>query len=120
MTSPAKPVRLSLGLFTLGALLLTFAGQHYLGLHLVAAVLVATNLATYPLWAWDKFQARRNRWRVPEPTLHLVALLGSAGSSLICMHLFRHKTRKRSFTVLYSALLVLQVFALLMYLRPPS
>ena len=120
MNSRANPVRLSLGLFILGALLLTVTGWHYLDLPFLTTTVIALNLATVPLWGWDKLQARRSGWRVPEVTLHTVAVLGSAGTSLICMHLFRHKTSKRSFTVLYSVLLVLQVFALLMYLRPPS
>ncbi|MFT7677563.1 MAG: uncharacterized membrane protein YsdA (DUF1294 family) [Planctomycetota bacterium] len=120
MNSRANPVRLSLGLFILGALLLTVTGWHYLDVSFITTAVVSLNLTTVPLWAWDKFQAKREGWRVPELTLHTVAVLGSAGTSLICMHLFRHKTRKRSFTVLYSVLLVLQVFGLLMYLRPPS
>lgn len=120
MNHRARPVQISLGLVLLAALLISIAAWRYLNASPLVAGLLAINLATFPLWAWDKFQARRGGWRVPEATLHLVAALGAAGSSLAAMRLFRHKTSKRSFTVLYSVLLVAQVFALLWFLKPPS
>ena len=116
----SKPVRVSLGLVVALAIVLGYLAWRYLGVGLLGAWLIAINVAVFPLWAWDKFQAGRGGWRVPEATLHLVAALGAAGTSLVCMRWFRHKTQKRKFTVLYSALLVAQIFALLWYLKPPS
>ena len=113
-------MQISLAAVLLGSILIGLAAWHYLGASALVSALLAINLATFPLWAWDKFQARRGGWRIPEATLHLVAALGAAGASMISMRLFRHKTKKRSFTILYSVLLVLQLFGLLWYLRPPT
>ena len=120
MNPRARPVQVSLAVFLLGAVLLGLAAWRYLGASALVSLLLAINLATFPLWAWDKLQARRGGWRVPEATLHVVAAMGASGASLISMRLFRHKTSKRRFTILYSVLLVLQIFGLLWYLRPPS
>ena len=41
----------------------------------------------------DKHKARKNKWRIPEATLLLIALLGGSIGSLLGMYTFRHKTR---------------------------
>ena len=78
------------------------------GWHPVAAWWVAANVWVLPLWAWDKFQARRKGWRVPEATLHGMAILGAAPASLVAMEVLRHKTRKPWFRRLYVFLTLLQ------------
>ena len=45
----------------------------------------------------DKAAAQRNRWRTPESTLHMIALLGGWPGALLAQGLFHHKTSKRSF-----------------------
>lgn len=49
----------------------------------------------------DKRSAETGRWRTPEKTLHLSALLGGWPGALVAQQLFRHKTRKVSFQVLF-------------------
>jgi uncharacterized membrane protein YsdA (DUF1294 family) len=55
------------------------------------------SLATLVAFGFDKFAARRGRRRVPEKTLHLLALLGGWPGALIAMPLVNHKRRKMSF-----------------------
>lgn len=57
----------------------------------------------------DKIKARKNRWRIPEATLFLVAAIGGSIGSLAGMYLFRHKTRHLSFTVGMPLILVAQI-----------
>ena len=79
---------------------------------LVAAWWTSCNAFVLPLWAYDKWQARRGGWRVPEATLHTVAVLGGAPVALLSMTLLRHKTQKPAFRRLYWFICALQVAAL--------
>jgi len=73
--------------------------------------LLAVNLITFLTFGWDKWMAKRDRRRVPEKRLFLLAgLLGSVGAWL-GMQVFRHKTKHTSFVVGIPAILVVQMAA---------
>ena len=114
------PVRFYFALFLAGAGLLAAAGWYWLPLPALSAWLIAANLVAYAIWAWDKRAARKGMHRVPEWTLHLMALGGATPASLIAMQALRHKTQERKFTLGHSILLGLQIFAALIYFRPPG
>lgn len=59
--------------------------------------LSAVNAGSAGLFAYDKFQASRGGWRVPERQLCTTALAGGWAGGLMAMQMFRHKTRKQSF-----------------------
>ncbi len=59
--------------------------------------IAGSSLAALLLYAKDKAAAQRGRWRTPENTLHLVALLGGWPGALMAQGLFHHKRSKRSF-----------------------
>lgn len=48
----------------------------------------------------DKSQAQRKRGRIPELTLHLLALAGGWPGAVLGQRWFRHKTRKWGFQFL--------------------
>ncbi len=60
------------------------------------------------MW-YDKRQAKRNGWRVPESRLFLTALFGGAIGVFIGMRLFRHKTKHWSFQIGVPLLLLLNI-----------
>ena len=64
---------------------------------LLTAWLVFWNVAAFLLYGYDKMQAKRDRRRVPEKTLFLVALMGGSVGALAGMYHFRHKTRHWQF-----------------------
>lgn len=68
----------------------------------------AASLVTY---AFDKRRAARGGRRVPENTLHLLALAGGWPGALLAARLFRHKTRKLSFRLVLWAVIALHVVA---------
>lgn len=61
----------------------------------------AMSAITFLTYWHDKRRAGRGRWRVPEATLHGLELLGGWPGALVAQQVFRHKTRKVSFQVLF-------------------
>ena len=77
----------------------------------VSVYLALVNLAAFALYGIDKRRAKRDRWRIPEATLLLSALLGGSIGALCGMYLFRHKTRKPRFSVGVPVILAAQLAA---------
>lgn len=78
--------------------------------------LLVLNLLTFGAMGLDKRKARRKRWRIPERTLFLLALLGGSLGGLAGMAVFHHKTRHKRFQVGFPLLFLLQA-ALLVWLE---
>lgn len=59
----------------------------------------------------DKQSAQKGRWRTPENSLHIAELAGGWPGALVAQQVFRHKTRKVSFQLVFWIIVVLhQVF----------
>ncbi|MEG1682167.1 MAG: DUF1294 domain-containing protein, partial [Stenotrophomonas sp.] len=63
-------------------------------------------------YLYDKGAAARGEQRTPENTLHLISLLGGWPGALIGQGLFRHKTSKSSFQLVFWLTVVLNVTAI--------
>jgi uncharacterized membrane protein YsdA (DUF1294 family) len=63
---------------------------------------------TFAYYGYDKAQARRGGWRVPESILHLLALAGGFLGGWAGMYAFHHKTREPVFKVILGLATVLQ------------
>lgn len=61
---------------------------------LLTLVLLVWNILVGLLYSWDKYQAVRGRWRVPERRLLLSALFFGAFGAMMAGHMVRHKTKK--------------------------
>jgi uncharacterized membrane protein YsdA (DUF1294 family) len=61
----------------------------------------------------DKNKARKNKWRIPEKTLFLIAIIGGSIGSILGMQSFRHKTKHKSFTIGMPIILIIQILLLL-------
>lgn len=76
----------------------------------LAAYAIVSLLAFLLYWG-DKRKARADRWRTPENVLHAVELAGGWPGASLAQQVFRHKTRKVSYQVLFWAIVLLhQVF----------
>ncbi|POA20805.1 DUF1294 domain-containing protein [Pseudomonas sp. FW300-N1A1] len=76
----------------------------------LAAYGIVSLLAFFLYWS-DKRKARADSWRTPENVLHAVELAGGWPGALLAQQVFRHKTRKVSFQVLFWIIVLLhQVF----------
>ncbi len=76
--------------------------------------LILVNIITFFTYGIDKWKARRDKWRVPERTLLLMAAAGGSAGALAAMTMFHHKTRKIRFYV--GVPLILAVQAVLFWL----
>ena len=75
----------------------------------VWAYFIAINVTTFLLYGYDKLIASGDRLRVPEWNLHGVAILGGSPAGLISQQLFRHKTLKGSFQLVYWLIVLVQI-----------
>jgi len=71
--------------------------------------LLAINVVTAVVYAWDKIQARRGNRRIPERTLFLLNLAGGFIGAWIVFFGMRHKTRHRSFWFVQSMATILWI-----------
>ena len=81
---------------------------------LVLYYLLIINAAGFLLMLVDKWKAKKNRWRVRESTLLIVAALGGSIGSLAGMYLFRHKTQHLKFTLGIPLILAAQCFVVVL------
>ncbi|WHS57831.1 DUF1294 domain-containing protein [Pseudomonas sp. G2-4] len=107
-------LRLKLIVFALLCALPLF-GSILLGVRAVSWVPMTAyglvSLVAFLLYWSDKRKARADVWRIPENVLHAVALAGGWPGALLAQQLFRHKTRKVSFQVVFWFIVLLhQVF----------
>ena len=82
----------------------------------VPVIFIGVSVATFVVYWWDKNAARKGKWRIPENTLHILALVGGWPGALIGQQTLRHKTQKRSFRVVFwlSVMVNLAVFTWLL------
>ncbi|AUM69952.1 DUF1294 domain-containing protein [Pseudomonas fluorescens] len=107
-------LRLKLMVFALLCALPLF-GSLLFGLRAVSWVPMAAygvvSVVAFLLYWSDKRKARTDAWRTPENVLHAVELAGGWPGALLAQQLFRHKTRKVSFQVVFWFIVLLhQVF----------
>lgn len=77
--------------------------------------LIAINAITFITYGIDKWKARKNKWRIPESTLLLLAVFGGGIGAFLGMRVWRHKTMHKKFKYGIPSILVLQI-GLLLYL----
>lgn len=79
---------------------------------------IAINGTIICLYLWDKAIAGSEKMtRVPELVLHTLALLGGSPMALLSQKLFRHKTSKKSFIIIYWLIVLVQVGVITWYFR---
>lgn len=88
----------------------------------VLALYLGASAVTIAAYKRDKSAAQNNRWRTPENTLHLLALVGGWPGALVAQQLTRHKTTKTSFRVMFWVTVTANCVALvwLMLLAGPT
>ncbi len=70
---------------------------------------LGASLLTFLLYWRDKTKANRDEWRIPEKTLHWFSLLGGWPGALLAQRFLHHKSRKRSFQLVFIATVLLNI-----------
>lgn len=75
--------------------------------------LVVVNLIGFATMGIDKYKAKNMKWRIPEKTFFLITLFGGGIGTIAGMYVFRHKTKKKYFTVGLPAIAIVEVVCVL-------
>lgn len=83
---------------------------------LLFCYLIFINLLSFLLMGLDKYKARHKKWRIPEKTLFLIAILGGSIGSILGMQLFRHKTKHTTFVIGMPCILIIQIILTVLFI----
>ncbi len=75
-------------------------------------LILIMNLLSFFVFAYDKFAAITNRWRISEKNLFLLAFFFGAIGALFSMKIFHHKTQKPLFLLGIPILFAFQLLAI--------
>ncbi|MEH2797864.1 DUF1294 domain-containing protein [Segatella copri] len=82
----------------------------------LAYYLLAINAVAFIVYGIDKYKAKKAKWRIPEATLLLLAVLGGSIGAWMGMKVWHHKTMHKKFKYGIPAILLIQI-ALMAYLH---
>ena len=75
----------------------------------LAYYLLGINAVTFIVYGIDKYKAKKARWRIPEATLLLLAVLGGSIGAWMGMKVWHHKTKHKKFKYGIPAILLIQI-----------
>ena len=75
--------------------------------------LIVINLIAFFARYLDKRKAKYGKWRIPEQTLLILAIIGGSIGGIAGMYTFRHKTQKPRFSVGFPVILILQIILII-------
>lgn len=75
--------------------------------------LIIINIIAFLAMFIDKRKAKKDRWRIKESTLLILALIGGSIGAILGMYVFHHKTQKPRFYVGIPIIIVLQILLII-------
>lgn len=67
------------------------------------------NVVTFIIYGIDKYKAIKEKWRIPEATLLLMAVFGGSIGAWLGMRVFHHKTMHKKFYIGVPTIIILQI-----------
>ena len=77
--------------------------------------LVLINVITFIVYGIDKLKAKKGRWRIPESTLLLLAIIGGSIGAWYGVKVWHHKTLHKKFTYGIPLIMAVQLGIFFMY-----
>lgn len=71
--------------------------------------LFAINIVSFFLYGIDKYKAKKNKWRISEATLLMIAVIGGSIGAWAGMRLWHHKTMHKKFKYGIPVIITMQV-----------
>lgn len=78
-------------------------------LHIVLIYLAVINAVTFFMYGVDKWKAKHSKWRTPENTLLLMAVIGGSIGAWLGMKVWHHKTLHKKFRYGIPLILIAQI-----------
>lgn len=82
--------------------------------NIIIYLLIINVIAFLAMWL-DKRKAEKGKWRISETTLLLLGVLGGSIGGMLGMYTFRHKTKKKRFTIGMPAILIIEIIIYFIY-----
>ena len=71
--------------------------------------LIVINIITLFVYGIDKLKAKKNKWRIPESTLLLLAVIGGSIGAWFGMKIWHHKTMHKKFKYGVPLIIAIQI-----------
>ena len=78
---------------------------------------ILINVVTFFLFGFDKWKAKKGRWRISEATLLIFAVIGGSVGAWLGMKTWHHKTMHKKFKYGIPLILLVQIALLYLFLR---
>lgn len=87
---------------------------YYIHIHTLWVYLITLTVISFLFYGYDKYQAIHNNERIPEAVLHLLTLAGGTLGAFAGQHIFRHKTKKLRFRLIFIIIVLVQISVILL------
>ena len=77
--------------------------------------LIAINVVTFLTYGFDKFKAKKGKWRIPESSLLLLAIIGGSIGAWFGIKVWHHKTLHKKFKYGIPLIVIAQI-AIVVYI----
>lgn len=71
--------------------------------------IIIINIIAFWIYYYDKKTAERGGYRIPEKVLFILALVGATPASFLGQKIFRHKTKKATFQIIFWFIVFIQI-----------
>lgn len=71
--------------------------------------LIGINIVTFFVYGIDKWKARKSKWRIPEATLLMLAVIGGSIGAWLGVKVWHHKTLHKKFKYGIPAIIIIQL-----------
>lgn len=112
-TAPFSPYLLFGGLAVIDTVIVMVLGMFVFSLAWLWAYLIAINVTTLILYAYDKAVAGSGKVRVPERILHLAELFGGTPAGFVGQSVLHHKSVKGSYQLNFWLIVVVQALIII-------